>query len=111
MKQLVGGGLGALLLSASLMGASHAAGDPAKGREKSLPCMGCHGIPTYTFVYPSYRVPKLAGQHADYLVAALKAYKSAERQQPTMQAQASSLSEQDMADLAAFFSSLNHGSK
>lgn len=111
MKQLLGGGLVALLFSASLMGTGLAAGDPAKGREKSLQCMGCHGIPTYTFVYPSYRVPKLAGQHADYIVAALKGYRSGERKHPTMQAQAASLSDEDMVDLAAFFSSLKHGSQ
>lgn len=85
---------------------AHAAGDVDKGRTLSMPCMGCHGIVSYTNVYPTYHVPKLAGQHPDYLVAALKAYRSGERKHPTMQAQAASLSDAEMVDLAAFFASL-----
>ena len=84
---------------------SYAEGDPNAGQVKAIPCMGCHGIPGYFNVYPSYRVPKLGGQHADYLVSALKAYKDGLRGHRTMQAQAASLSEQDMADIAAFFAS------
>lgn len=86
-------------------GWSYGGGDPAAGQVKAIPCMGCHGIPGYFNVYPSYRVPKLGGQHADYLVAALKAYKEGLRGHRTMQAQAASLSDQDMADIAAFFAS------
>ncbi|MGH8455321.1 MAG: c-type cytochrome, partial [Nevskiales bacterium] len=56
----------------------------------------------YTNVYPTYHVPKLGGQSADYFVSALKAYKNGDRNHPTMHAQAASLSEQDMADIAAF---------
>jgi cytochrome c553 len=91
---------GALTVAAT--GAT-AAGDPERGKKLAEPCMGCHGIPSYSNVYPSYRVPKLAGQHAEYLVAALQAYKKGERSHKTMQAQAASLSDQDMADIAAFF--------
>lgn len=81
-----------------------AAGDPVQGQKKSSMCAGCHGIEGYRSVYPdTYRVPKLGGQHADYIVAALKAYKSGERKHATMRAIAGSLSEQDMADLAAFY--------
>ncbi len=91
--------VGALLAS----GPAVADGDPDAGRIKALPCMGCHGIEGYFSVYPSYHVPKLAGQHGDYLVAALVAYKTGQRSHKTMVAQASTLSEQDMKDIAAFF--------
>ncbi len=82
---------------------SLAAGDPAAGKVKATTCMGCHGIPSYTNVYPSYHVPRLGGQHAEYLVSALHAYKDGQRSHQTMQAQAKALSEQDMEDIAAFF--------
>jgi cytochrome c553 len=65
--------------------------------------MGCHGVPSYNNVYPTYKVPKLGGQHAQYLVAALEAYKNGQRSHQTMQAQAKTLSEQDIQDIAAFF--------
>lgn len=82
-----------------------AAGDAASGQKKAQTCMGCHGVDGYFNVYPTYHVPKLWGQHAEYLVAALNAYKNGQRQHPTMTSQATNLSEQDMADIAAFFSS------
>jgi len=82
-----------------------AAGDAGAGQTKAIPCMGCHGIEGYFTVYPTYRVPKVGGQHAAYVVAALKAYKSGARGHKTMQAQAATLSEQDMLDIAAFFES------
>lgn len=92
------------LLAASVLPVSAiAAGDAAAGKTKAFTCMGCHGIPSYHNVYPSYHVPKLGGQHADYIAAALQAYKSGQRSHSTMRAQAASLSEQDMQDLAAFF--------
>ncbi|WP_231892825.1 c-type cytochrome [endosymbiont of unidentified scaly snail isolate Monju] len=96
-------GAACLLLAA---GAVSATGDPQAGRAKSEACLGCHGIPSYNNVYPTYHVPKLAGQHADYIVAALKAYRDGQRQHPTMSVQASSLSDQDMADIGAFWESL-----
>ena len=80
------------------------ASDADSGKFKAETCLGCHGVPTYGNVYPSYHVPKLVGQHAEYIVAALKAYQSGERSHPTMRAQASGLSEADMQDIAAFFS-------
>ena len=82
-----------------------AAGDPAEGRIKAETCLGCHAIPNYSHVYPSYSVPKLAGQNADYIVQALKAYQGGVRKHTTMHANSSNLSEQDMADIAAYFSS------
>ena len=95
-------GLAASMLASA--GAS-AEGDAKAGQVKSIPCMGCHAIPGYSNVYPTYHVPRVGGQHPEYIVAALKAYKTKQRSHPTMQAQASSLSEEDMNDIAAFFSS------
>jgi cytochrome c553 len=67
-------------------------------------CFGCHNIPGYRTAFPSvYSVPKLDGQHAAYIVSALKAYKSGARTHPSMRAIAAGLSEGDMADLAAFY--------
>jgi cytochrome c553 len=83
-----------------------AAGDVENGRLQAQTCMGCHGAPGMRNAYPGYRVPKLGGQHPDYLVAALKAYKNQLRSHPTMQAQAADLSEEVMADIAAYFASL-----
>jgi cytochrome c553 len=80
--------------------------DIDNGRLQSQTCMGCHGAPGMRNAYPGYRVPKLGGQHADYLVAALQAYKAKLRSHPTMQAQAADLSDEDMADIAAYFTSL-----
>lgn len=68
-------------------------------------CMGCHGIPGYRNAYPSFRVPKLGGQHPEYVVIALQGYKNQSRPHKTMHAQAQSLSDQDMQDIAAFFAS------
>jgi cytochrome c553 len=81
-------------------------GNADAGRQKSSMCVGCHNIPGYKTAFPSvYSVPKLDGQHAPYIVSALRAYKASERQHPSMRAVAASLSDQDMADLAAFYSS------
>ncbi len=83
-----------------------AEGDAAAGREKAFTCTGCHSAPGMRNAYPGYKVPMLGGQHAEYLIIALKAYQSKERSHPTMQAHAASMDEQDMADIAAYFSSL-----
>lgn len=79
-------------------------GDPERGRILFNSCVGCHGIPGYRTAYPFYRVPKLGGQNYAYIVSALKAYASGKREHPTMNAQASSLSLNDIRDLAAFLS-------
>ena len=93
-----------VLLSAVAVPVSgFSAGDPAAGKTKAFTCMGCHGIPSYNNVYPTYHVPKLGGQHAEYIVAALQEYKKGQRSHKTMRAQASTLSDQDMQDIAAFF--------
>jgi cytochrome c553 len=97
-----------LLLSCVLVvstGGVLAAGDAERGAILADTCMGCHGIPGYRNGYPSYRVPKLGGQHAEYIVIGLQGYKNLGRAHPTMQAQAASLSEQDMVDLGAYFDS------
>ena len=86
-------------------GIVHAAeGDPAAGKEKTRMCAGCHGIAGYKTAFPEvYSVPKLGGQHAAYIVKALQAYRSGERNHPSMKAIAASLSDRDMADLAAYY--------
>lgn len=89
----------AFLLAAPVQAAD---GNAEAGRVKANTCMGCHGIPKYNNVYPTYRVPKLGGQSAEYLAAALHEYKAGNRAHGTMHAQASSLSDQDIADIAAF---------
>jgi cytochrome c553 len=81
---------------------AHAAGDPAKGEMKFYTCYGCHGIANYRNAYPDYSVPKLRHQNAEYLVAALQEYRDGTRPHPTMHAQASSLSDQDIEDIAAY---------
>jgi len=83
-----------------------AAGDVETGKLRAQTCMGCHGAPGMRNAYPGYRVPKLGGQHDFYIVSALKAYKQEMRDHPTMQAQASTLTEQDMENIAAYFQSL-----
>jgi cytochrome c553 len=81
-----------------------AAGDAAKGSQKTQMCTGCHGIEGWRTAYPEvYRVPRIGGQHEAYLVKALQEYKSGERRHPSMRAIAASLSDQDMADLAAYY--------
>lgn len=82
--------------------AGRAAGDAQRGKQLGYTCLGCHGIENYKNVYPTYSVPKLVGQHPDYLVAALKGYRSKDRSHGTMYAQASSLSDRDIDDIAAY---------
>ena len=90
---------------ATLAVPSYAEGDAAAGKGKTAMCAGCHGIAGFRTAYPeTYQVPKLGGQNAGYIVSALKAYKVGDRSHPTMKAIAASLSDQDMADLAAYYS-------
>lgn len=97
--------LGGLLASAAV----RAEGDPQAGETKALPCMGCHAIAGYFNVYPNYRVPKLGGQNPGYIMAALQAYKNGQRSHKTMIAQATTLSDQDMQDIAAYFAAISSG--
>jgi cytochrome c553 len=78
-------------------------GDPQHGKAISYTCLGCHGIDGYKNAYPNYSVPELEGQHPEYLAAALKEYRDGDRAHLTMHSQASTLSDQDIADVAAHF--------
>lgn len=81
-----------------------AEGNPAAGKNKTAMCAGCHGIPGYKTAFPvTYSVPKIGGQHAAYLVKALQGYKNGDRSHPSMRAIAAGLTDQDMADLAAYY--------
>ena len=80
------------------------AGNAGAAKEKNSMCIGCHGIPMYKTAFPDvYSVPMIAGQSPDYIVKALQAYRAGERGHPSMQAIAKSLSDQDMADVAAYY--------
>jgi cytochrome c553 len=94
--------LAGIALSLSVPLLAHAAGDPALGQKKFYTCYGCHGIPNYRNAYPDYSVPMLRHQNAAYLVAALQEYRNGDRPHATMHAQASSLSDQDIQDIAAY---------
>jgi cytochrome c553 len=85
-----------------------AEGDVEAGKQLGYSCLGCHGIEGYRNAYPSYRVPKLGGQKASYLVIALKGYRDGTREHPTMTGQASSLSDQQIEDVAAYFASIGN---
>ena len=88
----------------AVTGTAQAEGDPVAGKQKNTMCIGCHGIEGYRTSYPTvYNVPRIGGQHAEYLVKALQAYKTGARNHPSMKAIAASLSEQDMEDLAAYY--------
>ena len=79
-------------------------GNAQAGSQKNAMCTGCHGIPGWRTAYPEvYSVPKIGGQHPAYIVKALQEYKAGERSHPSMRAIAASLSDQDMADLAAYY--------
>jgi cytochrome c553 len=98
--------MAAAVLAAAAGSVCAAEGNAAAGDEKNSMCAGCHGIPGYKTAFPEvYSVPKLGGQHAAYIVKALQEYKKGERTHPSMRAIAATLSEQDMADLAAYYAS------
>ena len=80
------------------------AGNAAAGSQKTQMCVGCHGITGWRTAFPEvYKVPKLGGQHEAYLVKALQEYRSGARSHPSMRAIATSLSDKDIADLAAYY--------
>ena len=94
-----------LLAAAALVAAPLAHAGLASLESKIAQCQGCHGIPDWKTAYPEvYRVPKLGGQKAAYIVSALKAYRSGERDFQTMRAMAADLTDKDMQDLAAYYS-------
>ena len=93
------------LLSTIGLSLNAAAQSAPAGEKKASLCIGCHGIPGYQASFPEiYQVPMIAGQNAKYIAASLAQYKKGDRKHPTMRAIAASLSDQDMADLAAFYS-------
>ncbi len=95
----------ALIAAFSLSSVANAqapAGDAKRGHSLAYTCNGCHAIQNYKNAYPTYSVPKLYGQRPEYLVAALKAYKSGERSHGTMHSQATTMTDQDMADVAIY---------
>ena len=80
------------------------AGDAVAGAQKNQMCIGCHGIPGWRTAFPEvYKVPKIGGQHEAYLAKALQEYRSGARSHPSMRAIATSLSDKDIADLAAYY--------
>ena len=93
-----------LTIAALAAPALASAADVARGAKLAYTCQGCHGIPNYKNAYPVYSVPKLGGQHVAYMVAALKEYASQDRPHATMHAQAVTMTEQDMQDIAAYLS-------
>jgi len=95
---------GCALLAAPVARAQSPAGNAEAGKKKISMCVGCHGIPGYKTAYPVvYHVPMIGGQTSVYLVKALQAYKSGERSHPSMRGIAAGLSDQDMADIAAYY--------
>lgn len=94
--------LTAIFMALALVQTASAAGDAERGKKLADTCRGCHAVETYNNIYPTYHVPKIAGQNADYIVNALTLYRDGQRQHGTMTAQASSLSDQDIQDIAAF---------
>jgi cytochrome c553 len=89
-------------LSMGISLSAQAAGNSADGEKKFYTCYGCHGVANYKNAYPDYNVPKLRHQNAESIAAALKEYRSGERPHATMHAQAASLSDQDIDDIAAY---------
>jgi len=111
VAMLVGAGWSAVTVPAAAQGAAaqpggqgQGKGDAAAAVGKIGACIGCHGIPGYRASYPMvYSVPMILGQSGKYIENALNAYRSGERDHPTMRAIAGSLSDQDIADLAAYY--------
>jgi len=95
-----------LLALAGVFSTAHAQ-DAQRGSTKVQMCIGCHGIVGYQADFPQvYKVPKIAGQDAKYIASALTAYRSGDRKFPTMRSIASALSDQDIADIAAYYAQL-----
>ncbi|MCZ8291894.1 MAG: c-type cytochrome [Hylemonella sp.] len=103
--------LSSLLVASATAFSAHAQdvkGDAKAGEKKIAMCIGCHGIPGYQASFPEiYRVPMISGQNAKFIASALNAYKKGERKHPSMRAIAESLSDQDIADVSAYYE--DHG--
>ncbi len=97
----------ALVAAPMLSMAQEVKGDAGAGGKKVAMCIGCHGLPGYQSSFPQvYKVPKIAGQNAKYIAAALNGYRSGDRKHPSMRGIAGSLSDQDIADVAAYYEAL-----
>lgn len=107
-SKLVARAAALLLTAAFMLQPASAAGDPQAGEKLAYTCLGCHGIAGYRNAYPSFRVPKLGGQTQEYLAIALRNYRDGNRPHPTMQAQARSLGEQGIEDVAAYFAGIGN---
>jgi len=97
--------LAAFAASATPAAAAEVVGNPKAAPAKIEMCIGCHGIPHYKTAYPEvYQAPMIGGQSAKYIESALKAYRKGDRKHPSMVGIAKSLSDQDIADVAAYYS-------
>ena len=97
-------------LGAAMPAQAQVTGDAKAGEGKIAMCIGCHGIIGYKSSFPEvYHVPKISGQNAKYIAAALEAYKKGDRKHPSMRGIATTMSEQDIADVAAYYA--QHGVK
>ena len=104
MKKLLPAMMVALLAFAGAAQAQEKTGDVAAGQKKVAMCIGCHSIPGYQASFPEvHKVPMISGQSAKFIASALNAYKKGERKHPTMRSIAETLSEQDIADVAAYY--------
>lgn len=99
-RLVLGGMVGVALGLGSIQ--CQAAGDPAAGKVKFYTCEGCHSLKGYTNAYPTYHVPKIGGQYEPYVISALQAYKAGQRKHGSMEGNAGSMADQDMADIAAY---------
>ena len=100
----------ALTVAAALPVQAQVTGDAAAGAGKVAMCIGCHGIVGYKSSFPEvYRVPRISGQNAKYIEVVLDSYKKGDRKHPSMRGIATTMSEQDIADVAAYYS--QHGVK
>lgn len=98
---------GAAALAVLPVHAEDVKGDAEAGADKVAMCVGCHGITDYKTAHPQvYRVPKIAGQNAAYMVASLEGYAKRDRKHPSMEGIADTMSAQDIADVAAYFEAL-----
>ncbi len=102
-KNLFVTALAAVVISTFLPATAQADAHVEPGEVLADTCLGCHGIAGYRNAYPSFRVPKIGGQKAGYIELALKAYRAGTREHPTMNAQAEPMTDQEIADLAAYF--------
>jgi len=100
-----------IIVSLSTVSSQSFAADAARGEQLAQTCLGCHGAPGLRNPGPVYSIPMIGGQHSEFILSSLQAYKAKLRSHGTMQAQASNLSEEDMADIAAFFGQMEGNSR